>query len=102
MTEKILSNDRICSRHFVSGKPAELENETNPDWLPSLNLWYRKLSDSQAQAVEEKWCRRKETEKARDADSVMLLMKMHHFLQIKMLVVKLMKSVFKQTYHLTW
>ena len=101
MTEKILSNDRICSRHFIFGKPAELENETNPDWLPSLNLGNQKLSDSQAQAVE-KLCRRKETEKARDADSVMILMKMHHFLQIKMLVVKLMKSVFKQTYHLTW
>ena len=28
--EKVLSNDRIC---YVSGKPAVLEDHTNPDWL---------------------------------------------------------------------
>ena len=38
LTEKILSNDRICSRHFLSGKPASLEDELNPDWLPTQNL----------------------------------------------------------------
>ena len=31
LTEKILSNDRICSRHFVTGKPAALEDELHPD-----------------------------------------------------------------------
>ena len=31
--EKVLSNDRICSRHYVSGKPAALEDHANPDWL---------------------------------------------------------------------
>ena len=40
--EKILKNDRICSRHFKSGKPADLINDTNPDWLPSLHLGHRK------------------------------------------------------------
>ena len=29
--EKVLSNDRICSRHYVSGKPAALEDHANPD-----------------------------------------------------------------------
>ena len=38
LTEKVLVNDRICSRHFRSGKPAALYDDTNPDWLPSLNL----------------------------------------------------------------
>ena len=38
LTEKILNNNRICSRHFLSGKPASLEDELNPDWLPTQNL----------------------------------------------------------------
>ena len=42
LTEKILKNDRICSRHFKSGKPADLIDSTNPDWLPSLHLGHRK------------------------------------------------------------
>ena len=36
MTVKILSNDRICCRHFIYRQPVALEDETNPDWLPSL------------------------------------------------------------------
>ena len=28
-------NDRICSRHFICGKPAYLLDETSPNWLPS-------------------------------------------------------------------
>ena len=32
----VLRNDRICSRHFISGKPAYLYDETNPDWLPTV------------------------------------------------------------------
>ncbi len=35
LTEK---NDRICSRHFILGKPAEVVDVTSPNWLPSLNL----------------------------------------------------------------
>ena len=42
LMEKILKNDRICSRHFKYGKPADLINDTNPDWLPSLHLGHRK------------------------------------------------------------
>ena len=38
LTEKIISNDRICSRHSLSGKPACLIDENSPDWLPTLNL----------------------------------------------------------------
>ena len=49
VTEKFLCNDRICSRHFISGKSADLEDETNPDWLPSLNLGYTKFSNSHGQ-----------------------------------------------------
>ena len=35
---KILKHDRICSRHFLSGMSASIEDEANPDWLPSMNL----------------------------------------------------------------
>ena len=38
LTETILDNDRICSRHFITGKPAELEDQFHPDRLPTLNL----------------------------------------------------------------
>ena len=37
-----LSSRRICSRHFISGKPADLYDCTNPDWLPTLNLGHSK------------------------------------------------------------
>ena len=34
-----LHNARICSLHFIKGKPAQsLYSELDPDWLPSLNL----------------------------------------------------------------
>ncbi len=37
-----LVNDRICSRHFISGKPSYLFDKNNPDWLPSLHLGHEK------------------------------------------------------------
>ena len=36
------SKYRVCSRHFLSGKPAALYDEFNPDWLPTLHLGHRK------------------------------------------------------------
>ena len=73
MTEKILCNDRICSRHYISRKPADQEDETNPDWLASLNLGYTNFSDSHGQT--ERYGRRKvrETvkENGRDTTSVL-------------------------------
>ena len=42
ITESVLSNDRICSRHFLSGKPADLYDINNPDWLPTLHLGHNK------------------------------------------------------------
>ncbi|KAM9376240.1 uncharacterized protein KZ484_008855 [Pholidichthys leucotaenia] len=35
---RILSFMRVCSRHFHSGKPADVVMESDPDWAPSLNL----------------------------------------------------------------
>jgi len=56
LTEKVLQNDRICSRHFISGKPAALYDDTNPDWLPSLHLGHLKLQTSKKSS--ERWERR--------------------------------------------
>ena len=42
ITETILSNDRVCSKHFLSGKPAGLYDVNNPDWLPTLYLGHDK------------------------------------------------------------
>ena len=38
----LLKNDGICSTHYISGKPADLLDETSPDWLPSLHLGHDK------------------------------------------------------------
>ncbi len=64
MTEKIMVNDRICSRHFVDGKPAPLEDETNPDWLPTQNLGRCKVLGNPCQNAE-RWIRRKAREDVR-------------------------------------
>ncbi len=66
VTDKILNNDRICSKHFISGKPADLEDETNPDWLPTLNLGYQKHTDSQGKT--ERWSRRRARETAKEEE----------------------------------
>ena len=64
LTEKIISNDRICSRHFLSGKPACLIDENSPDWLPTLNLGHsNQVSESKARAAERRW----ERMRARDS-----------------------------------
>ena len=42
LTNSKLENERIWSRHFVTGKPADLFDETNPDWLPSQLLRHSK------------------------------------------------------------
>ncbi|XP_033217429.1 uncharacterized protein LOC117173010 isoform X3 [Belonocnema kinseyi] len=37
-TEKQKKTLRFCSNHFISGRPAELYDIKNPDWVPSKNL----------------------------------------------------------------
>ena len=37
ITEKKMENDRVCSSHFVSGKPASNWDKFDIDWVPTLN-----------------------------------------------------------------
>ena len=37
-SQTILENDRMCSRHFITGKPTESEDQLHSDWPPTLNL----------------------------------------------------------------
>ena len=42
LTEKILSNDRVCDQHFHSGAAAASWDRHNIDWVPTLNLGHGK------------------------------------------------------------
>ena len=49
-----MKSERVCGRHFVSGKPAVLWDRYNVDWKPTLNLGkkdYSKEPDFQAAAA---------------------------------------------------
>ena len=54
LTEQILKNNRVCSRHFVSSRPAKPWDKYNVDWVPTLNLGHtkRKAGDT-GKAVQE-------------------------------------------------
>ena len=34
LTDSILENDQVCSKHFVSGEPAKDWDHFNVDWFP--------------------------------------------------------------------
>ena len=55
LTEQILKNDRVCSRHFVSSRPAKPWDKYKVDWVPTLNLGHtkRKAEDT-GKAVQER------------------------------------------------
>ena len=71
LTEKILRNDRICSRHFIAGKPANLFDETNPDWLPTQNLGHTKNTSPVSVARWERMRGRKESAKQEAARTLL-------------------------------
>ena len=69
---KVLTNDRICSRHFTSGKPAYLYDETNPDWLPTLHLGHRK--NRPTEEATQRWERKKARRERVEAAQCLLLL----------------------------
>ena len=59
LTESVIENGRICSHHFASGKPADLFDELNPDWLPTENLGHSKVNRKRVVMGEERYQRKK-------------------------------------------
>ncbi|XP_059142279.1 uncharacterized protein LOC131929915 [Physella acuta] len=50
VSEKAANNMRICSRHFVLGKPANFRDETNVDWAPTLFLGHDRIPFSKVKS----------------------------------------------------
>ena len=46
-TKDILESERVCSRHFVSGKPAATWDKYNIDWAPTLNLGKKEYKENE-------------------------------------------------------
>ena len=45
LSEQRLANDRVCGRHFVSGKAAKSWDRFNTDWVRTLNLGHEKRAE---------------------------------------------------------
>ncbi len=59
---------RICSDHFINGKPACLYDESNPDWVPSLKLGYGKKRSCLASSRYERAMERNVKKKKNDVE----------------------------------
>ncbi|KAL5011107.1 hypothetical protein ScPMuIL_013412 [Solemya velum] len=53
-----LAYTRVCSDHFISGKPCSLQYADNPDWAPSLKLGHDKVSESSTACDSSRYQRR--------------------------------------------
>ena len=66
--KNILESERVCDRHFVSGKPAATWHKHKIDWVPTLNLGKMEFKgdeqkDQKQKASEERAERAKERRK---------------------------------------
>ena len=52
ITEKKLENDRVCSRHFLSGHPAKDWDRMDIDLIPTQNLGHSKRQQANQVNVE--------------------------------------------------
>ena len=57
-SEQKIDDACVCSRHFISGKPADLLNELNPDWLPTQNLGHHKFDSRETMQIEQRYARK--------------------------------------------
>ncbi|XP_070380836.1 uncharacterized protein [Dermacentor albipictus] len=42
--DELATHYRVCGAHFITGRPAYLMDEANPDWALSLNLGYKSMT----------------------------------------------------------
>lgn len=66
LTEEILENDRVCEKHFVSGRAAKSWDKFNIDWVPTLLLGHKKATDR----ADHKEAAAKRSERARERELV--------------------------------
>ena len=66
LTEEILENDRVCEKHFVSGRAAKSWDKYNIDWVPTLLLGHKKATDR----AHHKEAAAKRSERARERELV--------------------------------
>ena len=59
LTDSKLEDGRICSEHFLSGKPAPLFDDTSPNWLPMEKLGHEKVSRNRVAACQEHYQRKR-------------------------------------------
>ena len=53
-TKNVLKDERVCSRHFISGWPAANWNRFNEDWVPTLHLTKKEHKKKDAEASAER------------------------------------------------
>ena len=64
--KNVLKNERVCSRHFVSGRPAANWDRFNEDWVPTLHLTKKEYKKKDVEAARE----RSERAKARRKSAI--------------------------------
>ena len=65
LTDSILENVRVCSKHFVSGEPAKDWDRFNVNWFPTLCLGHSKQQVKDPEAAEVRSRRAAERRKRR-------------------------------------
>ena len=61
--KNVVKNERVCGRHFESGRPAAAWDRFNKDWVPTLNLGKTKYREVNHEAAEARAVRSKERRK---------------------------------------
>ncbi|KAF5275711.1 hypothetical protein FQR65_LT16587 [Abscondita terminalis] len=51
LTDTKIKHMRICSDHFLSGKPAAFEDTTNPDYVPHVKMGYKRSANSEGSRI---------------------------------------------------
>ena len=65
-TKNVLKNEHVCSRHFVSGRPAANWDRFNEDWVSTLHLTKKEYKKKDVEAARE----RSERAKARRKSAI--------------------------------
>ena len=53
-TKNVLKNKRVCSHHFISGRPAANWDKFNEDWDPTRHLTKKEYKKKDVEAARER------------------------------------------------